>query len=261
MVLGKRVIVVLPAYQAAQTLERTIAEIPPGIVDALLLVDDHSPDDTVAVARRLGIPTLRHDRNRGYGSNQKTCYTEALRLGADIVVMLHPDYQYDPRLVGALAMMVASGRVAVALGSRILGGGALAGGMPWIKYVANRLLTAIDNAVLGLSLSEYHTGYRAFDRRVLETLPLDENSDDFLFDNQILVQAAAFGFSIGELACPTRYFPEASSIGMRRSVVYGIGVLQVALTYAMHRSGLRKSPLFDPNGRRLAVDSSVSRAA
>lgn len=251
MINGKRIVVVLPAYNAAKTLERTLAEVPPGIVDEFLLVDDASRDDTVAQARRLGIPCLVHPRNRGYGGNQKTCYTEALRLGADIVIMLHPDYQYTPRLVGALAWQVASGEYDVVLGSRILGAGALKGGMPRYKYIANRFLTAIENLLLGIKLSEYHTGYRAFSREVLETLPLNENSDDFVFDNQMLAQAVAFGFRLGEVSCPTKYFAEASSINFRRSVVYGFGVLGTAVRFRLHRWGLIRSPLFDEAGRHL----------
>jgi glycosyltransferase involved in cell wall biosynthesis len=246
--------VVLPAYNAASTLERTIAEIPREIVDELLLVDDASRDATVEIAQRLGLPHLVHASNRGYGGNQKTCYTEALRRGADIVVMLHPDYQYTPKLIGAMAWLVASGEFDVVLGSRILGQGALAGGMPLYKYIANRFLTNVENGLVGVKLSEFHTGYRAFSRQVLQTLPLEENSDDFVFDNQILVQAVAFGYRIGEISCPTRYFPEASSIGFRRSVIYGLGVLGTALAYRLWRWGLRHCRLFDPGGRRLAVD-------
>jgi glycosyltransferase involved in cell wall biosynthesis len=198
LIKNKRVMVVLPAYNAASTLERTVAEIPFEIVDDLLLVDDASRDETVAVAQRLSVPLVVHPRNRGYGGNQKTCYTEALRRGAEIIVMLHPDYQYTPRLIGAMAWLVASDEFDVVLGSRILGKGALAGGMPLYKYVANRVLTAVENVLLGVKLSEFHTGYRAFSRKVLETLPLEENSDDFVFDNQILAQAVAFGYRIGE---------------------------------------------------------------
>src|SRR5215208_327721 len=245
--------VVLPAYNAGRTLEKTIAEIPMTVVDELLLVDDASGDDTVAVAERLGIPYVVHPRNRGYGGNQKTCYTEALRRGADIVIMLHPDYQYSPRLIEAMAPLAASGEFDVILGSRILGEGALAGGMPVYKYLSNRALTAFENILLGLKLSEYHTGYRAFRREVLETLPLHECSDDFLFDNQILAQAAMFGFRIGEISCPTKYFAEASSINFRRSVVYGLGVLGTSMRYRLQRWGLVRSRLFDREGRRLAV--------
>jgi glycosyltransferase involved in cell wall biosynthesis len=252
MINGARVVVVLPAYNAEKTLERTFAEVPPGVVDQFLLVDDASGDGTVAEAARLGIPYLVHPSNRGYGGNQKTCYTEALRLGADIVIMLHPDYQYTPRLIGAMGWLVASGEFDVVLGSRILGRGALKGGMPRYKYVANRVLTLVENILLGVKLSEYHTGYRAFSRRVLQTLPLEEASDDFVFDNQVLAQSVAFGFSIGEISCPTKYFPEGSSISFRRSVRYGFGVLATAIRYRLHRWGLRQDRLFHPLGKRLA---------
>jgi len=252
---GKRVMVVLPAYNAGRTLERTISEIPAGVVDDLLLVDDASGDDTVEVAKRLGIACVVHPENRGYGGNQKTCYTEALARNADIVVMLHPDYQYSPRLIGAMAWLAASDEFDVILGSRILGRGARAGGMPLYKYFFNRVLTAAENILLGIKLSEYHTGYRTFTRQVLQTLPLRECSDDFVFDNQMLAQAALFGFRIGEISCPTRYFPEASSINFRRSVVYGLGVLLTATRFRLHRLGLRRDPLFDRNGRKLGESS------
>jgi len=252
MVLGKKVVVVLPAYRAARTLERTIRDIPAGVADEVVLVDDCSPDDTVAEARRLGIPHVVHPKNRGYGGNQKTCYDEALRRGADVVVMLHPDYQYSPRLVGAMAELVGSGEYDVVLGSRILGTpGAIAGGMPLWKYVANRGLTFIENVLLGVKLSEYHTGYRAFSREVLERLPLEENSDDFVFDNQMLAQAVHFGFRIGEVSCPTKYFEEASSINFRRSVIYGFGVLGTAATFRLQKMGLLRLPRFGSEGRRL----------
>jgi len=243
--------VVLPAYNAGRTLERTISEIPQGIVDDLLLVDDASGDDTVEVARRLGIPCVVHSENRGYGGNQKTCYAEALARGADIVIMLHPDYQYSPKLIGAMAWLAASDEFDVILGSRILGRGAIKGGMPRYKYYFNRLLTLLENVMLGIKLSEYHTGYRTFTREVIETLPLGECSDDFVFDNQMIAQAASFGFRIGEISCPTRYFPEASSINFRRSVVYGLGVLMTSARYRLHRAGLRHDRLFDPNGAKL----------
>ena len=251
MINGKRVIVVLPAYNAGRTLERTISEIPPGIVDDLLLVDDASGDDTVFVAERLGLACVVHPVNRGYGGNQKTCYTEALKRGADIVVMLHPDYQYSPKLIGAMAWLAGSDEFDIVLGSRILGTGARKGGMPLYKYIANRALTAFENVMLGVKLSEFHTGYRTFTRHVLETLPLLECSDDFVFDNQMLAQASMFGFRIGEISCPTRYFPEASSINFRRSVVYGFGVVKTSLRYALHRAGVRRDRLFDPSGRKL----------
>jgi glycosyltransferase involved in cell wall biosynthesis len=249
---GKRVVVVLPAYNAGRTLERTISEIPPGIVDELLLVDDASGDDTVEVARRLDIPFIVHPENRGYGGNQKTCYTEALKRGADIVIMLHPDYQYSPKLIGAMAWLAGSDEFDVVLGSRIIGNGARSGGMPLYKYIANRALTAFENLLLGVKLSEFHTGYRTFTREVLETLPLLECSDDFVFDNQMLAQAAMFGFRIGEISCPTRYFAEASSINFSRSVVYGLGVLATSMRFRMHKLGLRRDPLFDPAGRKLS---------
>jgi glycosyltransferase involved in cell wall biosynthesis len=241
MIDGKRICVVMPAYNAEQTLRQTVAEIDRALVDDVLLVDDASSDATVAVARELDVHHVVHPVNRGYGANQKTCYREALARGADIVVMLHPDYQYSPRLVPAMGAMVASGHFDAVLGSRILGVGALAGGMPIWKYVANRVLTLVENVLLGYKLAEYHTGYRAFSRRLLEVLPLDENSDDFVFDNQMLAQTIWFGFSIGEISCPTRYFPEASSINFRRSVKYGFGVLGTALEYRLSRMGLWRS--------------------
>lgn len=240
----KKIVVVLPAYKAARTLKQTYAEIPLDIVDELVLVDDASTDETSQLARDLGMHVFVHERNLGYGANQKTCYREALELGADIVVMLHPDYQYDPRLISAMSGMVASGVYDVVLGSRVLGGTALRGGMPRYKYVFNRLLTLFQNVLLGAKLSEYHTGYRAFSRKVLTTLPLLANSDDFVFDNQMLTEAIAFGFNIGEVSCPTKYFTEASSISFRRSVVYGLGVLKTSIAYRLWKWGLNKSSLF-----------------
>jgi glycosyltransferase involved in cell wall biosynthesis len=251
MIAGKRVCVVMPAYNAAKTIRQTVAEIDRTIADDLIVVDDKSQDETVRVAHDLPVHVIEHERNRGYGGNQKTCYAEALRRGADVIVMLHPDYQYSPRLLPAMAAMIASGHFDVALGSRVLGEGALAGGMPVWKYAANRVLTAMENALLRYKLSEYHTGYRAFSRRVLQTLPLEENDDDFVFDNQILAQAIWFGFHIGEISCPARYFAEASSIGFRRSVKYGLGVLGTALEYRAARLGLRKSARFSEGGRKL----------
>ena len=250
---GKRICVVMPAYNAARTLEKTTAEIDRSVVDDVLLVDDASPDDTVDVARRLGLAHVVHPGNRGYGGNQKTCYREALDRGADIVVMLHPDYQYSPRLLPAMAAMVASGHFDVVLGSRILGVGALAGGMPLWKYVANRALTFVENLLLGYKLAEYHTGYRAFSRRALEALPLEANSDDFVFDNQMLAQAIWSGFAVGEISCPARYFPEASSIDFRRSVRYGLGVLATALEFRLARWGLVRSPRFPEEGAAAAA--------
>ncbi len=256
MIGGLRVCVVMPAYNAAKTVERTVAEIDRAVVDDIVLVDDHSPDDTVRVARDLGLHVVVHPKNRGYGGNQKTCYSEALKRGADVVVMLHPDYQYSPRLLPAMAGMIATGHFDAVLGSRILGVGALKGGMPLWKYVANRFLTAFENLMLGYKLAEYHTGYRAFSRRLLETLPLEENSDDFVFDNQMLAQAIWFGFHIGEISCPARYFAEASSIDFRRSVKYGFGVLGTAVQFRAAKLGLARSPRFADSGRKLqaAVD-------
>ncbi len=244
MLNGQRIIVVRPAYNAARTLVQTYEHIPRDVVDEVLLVDDASSDDTVRIAGELGIPHFVHARNQGYGANQKTCYAKALERGADIVVMLHPDYQYPPQLVTAMAAMIASGDYDLVLASRILGGQALKGGMPFYKYVSNRLLTLIENLLVGAKLSEYHTGYRAFTRRVLTTLPLDQNSNDFVFDNQMLVQALAWDFRIGEISCSARYFPEASSINFRRSVVYGLGVLEAALRYRAFRLGLGRHRIF-----------------
>jgi glycosyltransferase involved in cell wall biosynthesis len=248
MLLGNKVVVVLPAYNAARTLEQTYREIPLDIVDEVVLVDDRSADDTLAVAKTLGIQhVIRHDANRGYGGNQKTCYDTALRLGAEIVVMLHPDYQYTPKLVRAMVSVLGEDVYDVVLGSRILGNGALTGGMPLYKYVANRALTAFENIVTGQKLSEYHTGFRAYRRRVLEAIPYERNSDDFIFDNQFLVQAHALGFRIAELTCPTKYFAEASSINFRRSLRYGILCCATAVQYRLHRSGVVRSPLFERN--------------
>jgi len=244
MLNNKKIIVILPAYNAERTLERTYHEIPMNIVDEVLLVDDASQDDTADLARRLGIHTIVHTENRGYGGNQKTCYRAALEKGADIVVMLHPDYQYTPHLITALASMIAFGVYDVVLASRILGKGALKGGMPLYKYLANRGLTCTENLLLGQKLSEYHTGYRAFSRKVLETLPLERDSDDFVFDNQMLAQISWYGFSIGEVSCPARYIPEASSINFRRSVTYGLGVLRTAFSFRLAKMGLTRPVIF-----------------
>ncbi len=252
MIDGKRIAVVMPAYNAERTLEKTVRGLP-GIVDIKILVDDSSKDNTALLSRELGLQTFQHDKNYGYGRNQQTCYREALNAGADIVVMVHPDYQYTPALVSAMAGMVASGVYDVVLGSRILGGGALKGGMPLYKYVANRLLTGFQNLFLGVKLSEYHTGFRAFSREVLQTLPLLENSDDFVFDNQMLAQSVMFGFRIGEISCPTSYFEEASSINFRRSVKYGLGVLTTTASFIAHRMGIAKSSLFDRTGRKVTL--------
>jgi glycosyltransferase involved in cell wall biosynthesis len=250
MINNKRIAVVMPAYNAESTLRATLEELP-DTVDIKILVDDSSTDSTAVLAKNLGISTFVHDRNYGYGRNQQTCYREALAAGADIVVMVHPDYQYTPLLVSALTSMIAYGVYDVVLGSRILGGGALKGGMPRYKYIANRLLTAFQNLFLGIKLSEYHTGFRAFSREVLQQLPLLENSDDFVFDNQMLAQAAMFGFRIGEVSCPTKYFEEASSISFRRSVTYGIGVLRTTARFVCHKHGWAKSSLFAPRGRKV----------
>jgi glycosyltransferase involved in cell wall biosynthesis len=250
MINGKRIAVVLPAYNAAKTLEATVRELP-DLVDTTILVDDHSSDRTLEVAAELGLRSFVHDRNYGYGRNQQTCYREALAAGADVVIMVHPDYQYTPLLVTAMASMVAYGIYDVVLGSRILGGGALRGGMPWWKYVSNRFLTAFENIFLGIKLSEYHSGYRAFSREVLEKLPLLENSDDFVFDNQMLAQCAYFGLRIGEVSCPTKYFEEASSINFSRSVKYGLGVLATSLQFGLQRAGITTFPIFNKNGKRL----------
>jgi len=256
MINGKHIVVVLPAYNAEKTLEATVRELPE-IVDACILVDDHSSDGTVEIARRLGLQYYVHDRNYGYGRNQQTCYREALAAGADVVIMVHPDYQYTPLLVNAMASMVAYGVYDVVLGSRIIGGTALRGGMPIYKYIANRLLTAFENLFLRIKLSEYHTGYRAFSREVLTRLPLCENSDDFVFDNQMLAQCVYFGFRIGEVSCPTKYFEEASSINFRRSVQYGLGVLQTTLQFALQRWGILHSPIFNAQGKTLEANSEV----
>ncbi len=251
MIDGKRIAVVMPAYNAERTLEKTVRGLPSS-VDIKILVDDSSSDNTAHLSEMLGVQTFVHDSNYGYGRNQQTCYREALKAGADIVVMVHPDYQYTPALVSAMAGMVSSGVYDVVLGSRILGAGALKGGMPFYKYVANRILTAFQNLFLGVKLSEYHTGFRAFSREVLQTLPLLENSDDFVFDNQMLAQSVMFGFRIGEISCPTSYFDEASSIGFRRSVQYGLGVLATTATFFAHKTGIHKSPLFDTTRKKLA---------
>src|SRR5436190_10948587 len=246
----KKIAVVMPAYNAERTLRVTVDELPQ-IVDVRILVDDSSGDRTVEVAHELGLVHFVHDRNYGYGRNQQTCYTEALAEGADVVIMVHPDYQYTPLLATAMASMVAYGVYDVVLGSRIIGGQALGGGMPLYKYVANRFLTAFENLFLGIKLSEYHSGYRAFSRRVLLELPLLENSDDFIFDNQILAQCVQFGFRIGEVSCPTKYFEEASSINFSRSVTYGLGVIRTSLQFALQKAGLASFRIFNPKGRKL----------
>jgi glycosyltransferase involved in cell wall biosynthesis len=250
MINGKRVAVVLPAYNAEKTLEATVRELPP-LVDERILVDDCSADNTVRVASQLGLRVFRHDANYGYGRNQQKCYREALGAGADVVIMVHPDYQYSPLLVTAIASMIAFGVYDIVLGSRILGGGALRGGMPRYKYIANRVLTAFQNLALGAKLSEYHTGYRGFSREALLKLPLLENSDDFVFDNEVLAQAVYFGLRIGEVSCPTKYFEEASTISFRRSITYGLGVLATSAKFAFQKLGVAQYRMFSERGRRL----------
>jgi len=246
MINGKKIVVVMPAYNAAKTLRRTCDEVmAQEVVDRIIIVDDASHDETAVIARELPNVVLHvHKKNLGYGGNQKTCYRLALTEGADVVIMVHPDYQYTPRLIPAMAHLIAGGLYECVLGSRILGGGSLAGGMPWWKYVANRTLTAIENLLLGAKLSEYHTGYRAFSRSLLECLPLEKNSDDFVFDNEMLAQILWSGVFIAEVSCPTRYFPEASSINFRRSIRYGLGCLRVALSYRLGKMGLGSQRLF-----------------
>ena len=244
MIYGKRVIVVMPAYNAEKTLIKTYNEIPKDIVDDIILTDDASSDNTAKVAQKLNIKTIVHQTNKGYGANQKTCYTEALKLNPDIIIMLHPDYQYSPKLIPAMASMIALGGYDVVLASRILGRGALKGGMPLYKYIANRILTFIENILLNQKLTEYHTGYRAYSRKVLETIPFMKNSDDFIFDNEILVQIRYFNFNIAEISCPSKYFPEASSINFRRSVKYGFGVLATRFKYILQKLKIKKFTIF-----------------
>jgi glycosyltransferase involved in cell wall biosynthesis len=247
MLNGKKIVVVMPAYNAAATLERTYNEIPHDIVDEVIVVDDKSNDATLEVARELGIQhVIAHEENTGYGGNQKSCYKAALDLGADVVIMLHPDYQYTPKLCIAMASLLSQGVFDCALGSRILGKGAVKGGMPRYKFYANRILTAFQNILLNYKLSEYHTGYRAFTREVLEKLPLENNSDNFLFDNQMLAQVIYAGFDIGEITCPTRYEEDSSSISFLASSRYGIGVVLTSLSFCCHKWGLKKSKLFSP---------------
>lgn len=245
MLNGKKIVVVLPAYNAEKTIEKTYREIPKEIVDEIIIVDDHSQDRTAQVAQRLNIPLFIHEKNLGYGGNQKTCYREAIKKGADIIVMLHPDYQYPPQLVTSMASLIASGLFDVVLGSRILGGRALKGGMPLYKYISNRILTALQNILTGQKLSEYHTGYRAFSKEVLLNIPLLENSDDYVFDSQILTQIIYFDYRIGEISSPCSYNKECSSISFTRSVVYGLGVLKSSLQCALQRMGIARYPIFD----------------
>ncbi|PJE75881.1 glycosyl transferase family 2 [Candidatus Uhrbacteria bacterium CG10_big_fil_rev_8_21_14_0_10_48_11] len=244
MLFDKKIVVVMPAYNAAKTLARTYSEIPKAYVDEVILVDDKSNDETARIANELGITTIVHDTNLGYGANQKTCYRAALSAGADVVVMLHPDYQYTPKLIVPMAALVANGQFDAVLGSRFISEGAYKNGMPLYKYVANRFLTWFENVCTGKRLSEYHTGYRAFSRAVLETLPLSRNSNDFIFDNQMLAEALYFGYHVGEVSCPARYFPEASSINFMRSIRYGFGVVITAVSYRLHRLGVLQGGLF-----------------
>lgn len=256
MLNGKKIIVVMPAFNAARTLERTYRDLPFDLVDEVLLVDDGSEDTTVELSQSLGVTTFIHEKNMGYGKNQKTCYREALARAADIVVMVHPDYQYSPKLVTPLVGMIAFGEYDAVLASRILGNGALEGGMPRYKYVANRFLTAFQNLMIGQKLSEYHTGYRAFSREVLESLPLEENTNDFLFDNEVLAQIVYFRFRIGEISCPTRYFAEASSINFTRSVKYGLGVLITSIKFRLQRMHFGSFRIFAANGNKLLTNLS-----
>ena len=260
MLNGKKIVVVMPAYNAARTLRQTYAEIPFDLVDEVILVDDASQDQTVAIARELGINHLVHATNSGYGANQKSCYRRALELGADVVVMVHPDYQYTPKLITAMAAMITSGLYHAVLGSRVLGRGALAGGMPLYKFIANRILTLIQNLCLPQKLTEYHTGYRAFSRDALLALPLGENGNDFVFDNEMIVQLVYFGYEIAEITCPSKYFEDASSINFTRSVKYGLGVLRVTLRYVAARSGLRPHPTLSADGRTLYRERMVAEA-
>ena len=251
MLENKKIIVVMPAYNAEKTLEKTYREIPKSIIDEVLVIDDASTDKTVDLAKGLGLFVVSHKENKGYGANQKTCYSEALKRGADIVIMLHPDYQYPPQLITAMAGLLSSGLFDVVLGSRVLGGMALKGGMPLYKYISNRFLTFAENILLEQKLSEYHTGLRAFSKKALLNLPLLENSDDFIFDNQMLAQAVYFGYRIGEITAPATYTKESSSINFTRSVVYGFGVISTAIRFVLQKIGLAKFPIFDKNGKKL----------
>jgi glycosyltransferase involved in cell wall biosynthesis len=249
MIDGKKVVVVFPAYNAAKTLEKTFNELPFDIVDETVLVDDASKDDTAALAQRIGINhVIVHDNNRGYGGNQKSCYNKAIEIGGDIVIMVHPDYQYTPLLVKAMCSIIANGVFPVVYASRILGKGALKGGMPWYKYVANRILTLSQNILINQKLSEYHTGYRAFDTSIFKKIDIEKNSDDFVFDNQITAQIFYAGFEIGEVTCPTKYFDDASSINLKRSSIYGLGVLWVSMQYRLQKMGLGKFRIFEMKG-------------
>jgi glycosyltransferase involved in cell wall biosynthesis len=252
MINGKRVTVVMPAYNAEKTLEKTYNEIPHDIVDDIILTDDASKDRTAEIARKLNIKTFVHMKNKGYGGNQKTCYQEALRIKSDIIIMLHPDYQYTPKLITAMASMIAYGVFDAIIASRILGNKAVDGGMPLYKYISNRFLTAVENFIIQQKLSEYHTGYRAFSAEVLKKIPLLENSDDFVFDNEMLLQTMYFGFNVGEVSCPAKYFDDASSISFRRSVTYGIGVIHTSIKYFMSKRGSKLYQIFNPDGGKLS---------
>ena len=256
MILGKKITIVFPAYNAEKNLEKTWEALEKTVVDDIILVDDCSQDRTVEIAHRLGLRVICHPRNMGYGANQKSCYRVALEREADVVIMVHPDYQYAPELVPAIGWLIASGLFDVVLGSRILGTGALEGGMPRYKYLANRFLTAFQNLFIHHKLSEYHTGYRAFSREVLEKLPLEENDNDFIFDNQMLAQVIYFGFRIGEVTCPTRYTAESSSINFRRSVEYGLGVVKTSFQFRLNKLGWYSFPIFSPRGKKLLKDPS-----
>ncbi|MCG2713414.1 MAG: glycosyltransferase family 2 protein [Candidatus Omnitrophica bacterium] len=253
MIENKKVVVVMPAFNAARTLENVYQEIPKGIVDEVLLVDDQSQDDTVAIAKKLGLRIFFHERNSGYGANQKICYREALKIGADIVIMLHPDYQYPPKLINAFAALISSNMFDIVLGSRILGGRALSGGMPLYKYVSNRVLTFIENILLRQKLSEYHTGYRAFSRKALLELPLLENSDDFIFDNQIIAQGVYFGYRFGEITAPSVYTHESSSITFKRSIIYGLGVILTAIKFKLQVLRLGNFKIFNKDGKKIVI--------
>ena len=244
MIDGKKIIVIMPAYNAEKTLMKTYNEIPKDVVDGIILTDDASTDKTIEIAKRLNLRLLIHDKNKGYGANQKTCYKVALEANADIIIMLHPDYQYSPKLIPAIAHLLTTGDYDVVLASRILGKGALKGGMPFYKYISNRILTFIENILLNQKLSEYHTGYRAYSKEVLDNIPFMKNSDDFIFDNEILAQITFFGYRIAELSCPTKYFSDASSINLRGSIKYGFGVLGTSLKYLLHKYGIRKFSIF-----------------
>lgn len=260
MINGKNVAVVMPAYNAEHTLEATVRELP-DIVDHVILVDDRSSDATVEVGRRLGLEVFVHEHNRGYGGNQKTCYAKALEAGADVIVMLHPDYQYSPLLVTAMASMVSTGVYDLVLASRILGGKSRSSGMPLYKYVSNRALTLFQNMLLGAKLSEYHTGFRAYTRELLQSLPLEKNSDDFVFDNQVLAQAIYAGAAIGEISCPTKYAPECSSINLQRSITYGLGVVATTIQYRLAKWNWYRAPIFRTMDESAAADTVLRHTA